>query len=406
MPASQRKRFTIKKAFFFLILAAAIGLALTPEGRETISGIAQVTPLEKPKIPRPQTPTGFLTVNNANVDIFIDALGTVTPLQTVTVRSRVEGELMKLNFREGAIVQQGQIIAELDSRPYEAALMQVEGQFAKNKALLDNAKRDLERYQALLKENAIASQEVDTQAALKNQYEAAILSDKGNVDAAKLELDYTRIKSPLTGRVGLRQRDIGNIIRPSDAEGIVTITQEDPISVIFSVPSQHLTDLTGPVRSGKKLVVEAWNRENTNKIADGVLKTIDNAVDPGSDMLKLRAVFDNPEGLLFPNQFVNIKLKIDTLENTPLVRDISIRLGTSGTFVYIITDEGKAEMRPVTTGPTQGNMVAILNGVKAGEKVAIDGLDRLRDGIAVIPIDREAQAQAKSTEAPLADAAR
>ena len=187
--------------------------------------------------------------------------------------------------------------------------------------------------------------------------------------------------------------DIGNIIRPSDAEGIVTITQEDPISVLFSVPSQYLSDITAPVRAGQKLEVEAWDRDNRNKIADGFLKTIDNAVDPGSDMLKLRAVFDNPEGILFPNQFVNIKLKIDTLENIPLVRDIAIRRGTSGEFVYIITDENKVKMRPVTTGPAKNNMIAIINGIKAGERVAIDGLDRLRDGTDIIPIDREAQAR-------------
>ena len=393
MSATPSRRSALKKTISFVLLACVAGFALTPGGRQTIAGFIQMTPIEKPKIAKPQTPTGYLTVKNANVDIFIDALGTVTPLQTVTVRSRVEGELMKLNFKEGSIVRQGQIIDELDPRPYEAALMQVEGQLAKNKALLDNAQRDLERYQSLLRENAIASQEVDTQAALKNQYEAAIISDRGNVDAAKLELGYTKITSPLTGRVGLRQVDIGNIIRPSDAEGIVTITQEDPISVLFSVPSQYLSDITAPVRAGQKLEVEAWDRDNRNKIADGFLKTIDNAVDPGSDMLKLRAVFDNPEGILFPNQFVNIKLKIDTLENIPLVRDIAIRRGTSGEFVYIITDENKVKMRPVTTGPAKNNMIAIINGIKAGERVAIDGLDRLRDGTDIIPIDREAQAR-------------
>lgn len=385
-----RKKWPYVTLFCLLIAY----LAITPHGRQQFSTLwSMIKPteakLEKEK--KPEDVTGFLPVITDDVDIYLEALGTVTPIQTVVIRSQVEGELLKLGFKEGSLVQEGQVIAELDPRPYEAALMQAQGQLARDTALHDNAKRDLERYKNLLKQDAIASQEVDTQAALAAQYEAALLSDRGNVDAAKLQLDYTKIKSPLTGRVGLRQVDPGNIIRPGDASGIVSITQEAPISVIFPISEMFLPQILEPVRAGKTLDVEAWDRDYKKLIAKGRLKTIDNSVDVDSGMFKLRAHFKNEDGSLFPNQFVNIKLKVKTLKDTPLVRDVAARRGTIGDFVYIINDEDKAEVRPVTLGSPKGNYLTILSGLKKGERVAIDGVDRLREGKLTQPVDRSLQ---------------
>lgn len=397
MPNNRPSRKKWPYVTLFCLLIAY--LAITPHGRQQSATLwSKIRPteakLEKEK--KPEDVTGFLPVITDDVDIYLEALGTVTPIQTVVIRSQVEGELLQLGFKEGSLVQEGQVIAELDPRPYEAALMQAQGQLARDTALHDNAKRDLERYKNLLKQDAIASQEVDTQAALAAQYEAALLSDRGNVDAAKLQLDYTKIKSPLTGRVGLRQVDPGNIIRPGDASGIVSITQEAPISVIFPISEMFLPQILEPVRAGKTLDVEAWDRDYKKLIAKGRLKTIDNSVDVDSGMFKLRAHFKNEDGSLFPNQFVNIKLKVKTLEDTPLVRDVAARRGTIGDFVYIINDEDKAEVRPVTLGPPKGNYLTILSGLKKGERVAIDGVDRLRDGKLTQPVDRSQQD--KSTE--------
>lgn len=397
MPNNRPSRKKWPYVTLFCLLIAY--LAITPHGRQQSATLwSKIRPteakLEKEK--KPEDVTGFLPVITDDVDIYLEALGTVTPIQTVVIRSQVEGELLQLGFKEGSLVQEGQVIAELDPRPYEAALMQAQGQLARDTALHDNAKRDLERYKNLLKQDAIASQEVDTQAALAAQYEAALLSDRGNVDAAKLQLDYTKIKSPLTGRVGLRQVDPGNIIRPGDASGIVSITQEAPISVIFPISEMFLPQILEPVRAGKTLDVEAWDRDYKKLIAKGRLKTIDNSVDVDSGMFKLRAHFKNEDGSLFPNQFVNIKLKVKTLEDTPLVRDVAARRGTIGDFVYIINDDDKAEVRPVTLGPPKGNYLTILSGLKKGERVAIDGVDRLRDGKLTQPVDRSQQD--KSTE--------
>lgn len=397
MPSNRPPRKKWPYVTLFCLLIAY--LAITPHGQQQCATLwSKIRPteakLEKEK--KPEDVTGFLPVITDDVDIYLEALGTVTPIQTVVIRSQVEGELLKLGFKEGSLVQEGQVIAELDPRPYEAALMQAQGQLARDTALHDNAKRDLERYKNLLKQDAIASQEVDTQAALAAQYEAALLSDQGNVDAAKLQLDYTKIKSPLTGRVGLRQVDPGNIIRPGDASGIVSITQEAPISVIFPISEMFLPQILEPVRAGKTLDVEAWDRDYKKLIAKGRLKTIDNSVDVDSGMFKLRAHFKNEDGSLFPNQFVNIKLKVKTLKDTPLVRDVAARRGTIGDFVYIINDEDKAEVRPVTLGSPKGNYLTILSGLKKGERVAIDGVDRLRDGKLTQPVDRSQQD--KSTE--------
>ncbi len=387
-PAKHKKR---NRLVLILLLLAAAYLGLTPNGRQQVSRLWEYIKPEEGKIakaPRPDTMTGFLPVVTGDVDIYLEGLGDVTPMQSVTVRSRVEGELLKLGFREGDLIREGQVIAELDPRPYEAALMQAEGQLARDTALYENAKKDLERYRKLLAQDAIARQEVDNQEATAAQYAATILSDRGNVEAARLQLGYTKIISPLTGRVGLRQVDTGNIIRPNEENGIVTITQEDPISVMFYISEVYLPDITGPVRQGQKLEVEAWDRDYREKIAAGVLETIDNSVDKETGMFKLRARFDNAEGRLFPNQFVNIRLKLKTLEGVPLIRDVSTRRGTMGDFVYVLNADNKAEVRPVKLGPAKGNMLSVLSGLKPGERVAIDGVDRLREGLPVSPVDR------------------
>lgn len=331
--------------------------------------------------PARPVPVAAASAERGDVDIYLNGLGTVTPLRTVTVRSRVDGELVKVAFTEGQVVREGELLAQIDPRAFEVMLKQAEGQMVKDRALLANARIDLERYQTLFKQDSIAKQQVDTQAALVRQYEGAITADQSQVDNARLQLDYARVTAPISGRLGLRQVDPGNIVHPSDANGIVVITQLDPIAAIFTIPQDQLQLVLK--RKEDRLAVEAWDRENRNRLVTGALITIDNQIDLTTGTVKLKAEFPNANGTLFPNQFVNIRMLVDTRKDATVVPGAAVQRGAQGLFVYVVKPDNSVTMRPVTLGPADGQRQAIESGVAPGERVVVDGVDRLREGAKV-----------------------
>ena len=331
------------------------------------------------------TPVGIAKANLGDIDVTLNALGTVTPLATVTVKPQVGGQLVKIDFTEGQTVRAGQTLAEIDPRPYQAVLDQAQGQLARDQAQLANAQVDLNRYQTLLAQNSIAQQQADTQAALVRQLQGTVKSDQANVETAMINLDYASVKSPITGRVGLRQVDLGNVLIAGQSTGIVVVTQLQPISAVFSVPEDSIDQIMDRVRRGAQLRAQAYDRAQTHLIATGTLSTVDNQIDTTTGTVKLRAVFENPDNDLFPNQFVNIVLLVDTLHNQIVVPVAAIQRGASGTFVYVVNIANHAvSMRAVTLGQTNEDRVAIAQGVMAGDTVVVDGADRLRDGARVI----------------------
>jgi membrane fusion protein, multidrug efflux system len=328
------------------------------------------------------------TVVSGDIDVRIPALGTVTPLATVVVRTQISGTLQKIFFTEGQFVHQGDPLAQIDPRPYEAALQQMQGNLKRDQALLADAKLDLARYEGLVKEDSIAVQQLDTQHALVDQYTGTIQADEGQVNTAKVNLQYTHILSPVTGRVGLRQVDQGNYVTPGDANGIVLINQLQPITVIFSVPEDNISAIMKRLHDGATLTVAAFDRTNSTKIADGKLLTVDNSIDITTGTVKLRAIFDNTDSALFPNQFVNIQLLVNVLNNQTIMPNAAVRRGAPNgvvtTFVYVVNKDNTVSVRPVTLGVVDGERVSITAGLKVGEVVVTEGGDRLRDGAAVI----------------------
>ena len=315
--------------------------------------------------------------------ITIDALGTVTPFETVTIRTQIAGTLQSVGFTEGQTVKAGDFIAQIDPRPYEAALAQAQGQLAKDQALLTQAQGDLARYQQLAKQDSIAQQQVTDQMSLVAQDKAAIAADQALVKTAELNVGYTHIVSPVTGRVGLRLVDPGNYLQPSDASGIVVITQMDPISVVFTTPESNLQRISARLSADAKLPVTVLNRDNTHPLATGTLTTFDSQIDVTTGTIRMRSTFDNPKGVLFPNQFVNVRLLVDTMTGATLAPNAAIQLGASGDFVYLLKDDSTVAKRDVAVGPSDGKHTVITSGLAAGDKVVIDGVDRLRDGAKV-----------------------
>jgi len=318
-----------------------------------------------------------------DLGVYQSGLGTVTPVKTVTVRSRVDGELVSVAYREGQLVREGDPLAQIDPRPFEVQLHQAEGQLAKDEAALANAKVDLERYRILISQDSIPRQQLDTQAATVDQTAAAIKSDQAQIESAKLNLTYSRITAPISGIVGLRLVDPGNIVHASDQTGLLVITQQQPIAVIFTIPADHLQPVLQQRKAGHELVVEAWDRDFQRKLATGSLLAIDNQIDQSSGTVRMKAQFPNEDYALFPNQFVNARLLVDTLRQTVLVPTAAIQRSPQSAYVYVVKPDSTVEMRTVDVGLTEGDDTSLKKGVSPGEVVIVDGVDKLQPGALV-----------------------
>ena len=336
---------------------------------------------------------GIARVTTGDMPVVLQGLGTVTPLATVTVKSQISGYLTEVKFREGQAVKVGDALAQIDPRPYEALLAQYQGTLARDQALLQNSKLDLARFQRLSQQDSISKQNVDTQAALVKQNEGTVAADQALVDQQKLNITYTHIISPVEGRVGLRQVDQGNYIS-AGSTAIVVVTQLHPISVIFTLPEDDVARVMRRVRAGVKLQVRAYDRGDAHEIATGNLDTVDNQIDTTTGTVKLRALFDNADEELFPNQFVNAKLTVDTVRGATLVPNSGILQGTPGTYVYLMDGDEKVAVRPIKTGETDGTRTVVVSGLNPGDRVVTDGTDRLKEG-AEVRITEGAQASAE-----------
>ena len=313
----------------------------------------------------------------------VDALGTMQALNTAVVRAKVDGELKAVRFTEGQWVTAGQLLAEIDARPFEAQLNQAQGQLARDAAQLKNAQLDLQRYQDLLSKDAIARQQVETQAALVNQLQGTVQSDQAQVESARLQLSYTRVTAPISGRLGLKQSELGSLVRASDPNGLVSITQTQPMAVVFAVPEVHVPLIMRKLKSGQALSVEAWDRELKQRLAKGRVSTTDNAIDLATGTLKLKATLDNQQGQLFPNQFAQIRLDLDTLKNALVVPTQAIQRGAQGTLVYVVQADQTVLTKPVQLLAVEGDWQAVSGDLKSGDVVVTDGADRLRTGSTV-----------------------
>jgi multidrug efflux system membrane fusion protein len=331
-------------------------------------------------------PVQAAVIEQKPFDRYIDALGTVTAAQTVVVYSRVDGELQGVYFQEGQRVKEGDLLAEIDARPYAAQLAQAEGQLARDMAQLENAKNDLKRYRTLIKSDSVSQQQVANQQALVAQYDGTVKYDQAQVDLARLNVSYTKITAPIAGRIGLRRVDKGNMVRASDVSGLAVITQDQPIDVVFTITESDVRAVAKAVNAGEQFHVEAWDRAKLTKLADGVMTTMDNQIDVATGTLKVKARFDNQDALLFPNQFVNVRMKIATIPAAILAPSSAVQRGSMGTFAYVIVtkdEKTSVTVRPVTIGDETAGLRVITSGLNAGEQVVIDGTDRLREGSVV-----------------------
>lgn len=344
-------------------------------------------------------PVRVATVTQGSFPIELKALGTVTAYNTVNVRGRVEGELVKLLFEDGQRVKAGDLLAVIDSRPYEVALQQALGVQQENQAQLHNAELDLARYRGLYEEDSIAKQTLDTQQALVNQYRGTLKSNQAAVAEARLNLDFTQVRAPISGRLGLRQVDRGNLVSSADALPLVVITQTLPIALMFTLPEAELPAVLRQFRAGQTLRVEAWDRSEKLKLAEGQLDSLDNLIDTATGTVKLKARFENAEELLFPNQFVNVRLLVETREQALLIPAAALQFGARGTFVYVIDEQDKVQVRPIVAGPSNGQMTLIEEGVAVGERLVLEGTDRLREGSAVEVVGEGQTPTAKQAEA-------
>ena len=359
------------------IVLAAGGYALWRHQRQAQAARPEAGSLTPPIM------TGLVTAQQGDIGIYVNALGVVTPRNTVAVKSRVDGQLVQVNYQEGQLVRAGDPLVEIDATPFQAAVLQAEGQFARDSALLENARLDLSRYQEAFAKNAIPKQQLDTQLATVHQYEGTVKLDQGQVNNAQVQLGYCHITAPLSGRVGLRQVDAGNLVHASDANPLVVITELQPITVIFSVAEDFLPQIQQQLRAGKALVVDAFDRAQTKKLATGMLQTLDNQIDQSTGTVKLKALFPNGDEALFPNQFVNARLLVDTLHHVTLVPNAVIQHNADRAFVYVLTPDQTVAVQTITVGTTDGTVSAV-EGLAPGAQMAADNFNRLTEGAKVV----------------------
>lgn len=365
-----RRRLVLTSILVLLILAGVVWWNRQGSAPQQATGGRNAAPMSiVPEV-----------VGKGDIGINLNALGTVTSLATVTIRTQISGYLMKIDFKEGDEVKKGDLLAEIDSRPYEATLAQAKGQLARDEAMLKGAQVDLTRYQGLAAQNAVPHQTLDTQIALVAQDQGTVEADRATVKSAEVNLQYCRIVSPLDGRVGLRLIDQGNYVTPGDASGLVVITQLQPISVLFTVPEDNLQAISKRIQAGAVLPAAAYDRSGATRIADGTLQTFDSQIDPTTGTIKLRAQFPNETRDLYPNQFVNIRLLLDTHKDVTTISTAGIQRGVPGTFVYLVNADSTVSVRPVQLGVTDGDRVEVRSGLTPGDRIVIDGADKLRDG--------------------------
>lgn len=383
-PTSSRRRWPVYAA---IVAFAALGAwYFSKPGKQ---------PNRRPPNPawagqgEPAAPVKVVAAERRQLPVHLKAIGTVTPTNTVTVRSRVDGQLLSVAFTEGQQVEPGQLLAEIDPEPYRIQLAQAEGQQRQNLAALETARTDLARFELLADKKLLTTQEMDAQRSLVRSREGAVAADQAEVDKARLQLAYTRIEAQISGRVGLRRVDAGNLIRANDTNGLVVITQTRPIAVLFTVPEVDLDKVVGPLRAGGQLEVEAWDRSERNLLARGVLRTVDNQIDLATGTLKLKAEFTNTDEKLFPNQFVNVRLQVSTLKDAVVIPAAAVQYGSKGTYVYVVNDKNKSTIRPVVLGATDGVLQSVTEGLAPGDAVVLEGLDRLREGKSVVVVKGE-----------------